>query len=919
MSATICYRKDYSALPLSVEYLNLTFDIQNDCVKVLSEFQIVPKSPLQECVLNGSAKLLSIQLDNQILDKNQYVINKENDTLTIFRLPETPFVLKIETEIKPQDNKSFSGLYASGSGIFTQCEAEGFRKIAYFFDRPDILTKYTVKIIADKNQYPVLLSNGNLVEEGCLNNNRHFAVWHDPFAKPCYLFALVAGRLAVSHDTFTTMSNRVIDIYFYTEETDAHKTPFAIAALKRAMKWDETRFGLEYDLDRYMVVAVGDFNMGAMENKGLNIFNTKYVLADAESSTDDDFEAIEGVIGHEYFHNYTGNRVTCRDWFQLSLKEGLTVFRDQEFSADMACRAVRRIKQVQVLRAAQFAEDASPTAHPVRPEQYEKIDNFYTLTVYEKGAEVVRMYHTLFGEQGFRDGLRLYLQRHDGTAASCDDFRRAMWDANGADKNDCIVAKIQNDTRQRAEDSITNTARRSNAVSFLKFSDYNQFDLWYSQAGTPILDISGSLNTLDNTYTLTVQQTLPETPNQTNKKPQLIPIKLALFSHQGKQISFRIQQDKELSSELDEALLILRHEKETWVFHNVTKPVVPSLLRGFSAPVKFNFPYSEQDLNTLMAFDTDAFCRWEAAQTLYRRAIVANFAALSKGEPVPEHTNLINNVNHLLTQTLDNAFVALMFRLPETTEMIDLFDKPDPILLFNARQNLLKTIATGCLKKLQEVAQRLINGLPENQSENNTEYNADTAGMRALLNVCRTLIALADERVFAYYLDEYQQESNFTLSLGLLRAVNHKDSEERKQMLDLYAKKFADNPLAMDKYFSLIATSSISGCLKEVANAQQHPAFSMHNPNKIYALFMAFTRNVPHFHTQAGYALIANAICTIDAYNPQVAARLAKAFAIKPKLPNKNQQLIASELNKILQQTNLSQDTGEIVRQILQG
>lgn len=886
MTATICYRKDYSALPLSVDYLHLTFDIHNDRVKVVSEFQITPQSDLKECVLNGSADLLSIQLDNQVLEENQYVINKEHDTLTLFRLPETPFILKIETEIKPQDNKSFSGLYASGSGIFTQCEAEGFRKITYFFDRPDILTKYTVKIIADKNQYPVLLSNGNLVEEGCLNNNLHFAVWHDPFAKPCYLFALVAGRLAVSHDTFTTMSNRVIDIYFYTEKADAHKTPFAIAALKRAMKWDETRFGLEYDLDRYMVVAVGDFNMGAMENKGLNIFNTKYVLADAESSTDDDFEAIEGVIGHEYFHNYTGNRVTCRDWFQLSLKEGLTVFRDQEFSADMACRAVRRIKQVQVLRAAQFAEDASPTAHPVRPESYEKIDNFYTLTVYEKGAEVVRMYHTLFGEQGFRDGLRLYLQRHDGTAASCDDFRRAMWDANGADE-----------------------------------ADYHQFDLWYSQAGTPVLDISGSLNTLDNTYTLTVQQTLPETPNQTNKKPQLIPIKLALFSHQGKQISFRIQQDKKLSSELDEALLILRHEKETWVLHHVAEPVVPSLLRGFSAPVKLNFPYSEQDLNTLMAFDTDAFCRWEAAQTLYRRAIVANFKALSKGEPVPEHTNLINNVNHLLTQTLDHAFVALMFRLPETTEMIDLFDKPDPILLFNARQNLLKTIATGCLKKLQEVAQRLINGLPENQSENNTEYNAETAGMRALLNVCRTLIALADDSVLKHYLDEYPTENNFTLSLGLLRAVNQKDSEERRQMLDLYAKKFADNPLAMDKYFSLIATSSISGCLKEVANAQQHPAFSMHNPNKIYALFMAFTRNVPHFHAEngTGYALIAQAICTIDAYNPQVAARLAKAFAIKPKLPDKNQQLIAGELNKILQQTNLSQDTGEIVRQILQG
>ena len=715
------------------------------------------------------------------------------------------------------------------------------------------------------------------------------------------------------------MSGRTIDIYFYTEERDCHKTPFAIASLKRAMKWDETRFGLEYDLDRYMVVAVGDFNMGAMENKGLNIFNTKYVLADNESSTDDDFEAIEGVIGHEYFHNYTGNRVTCRDWFQLSLKEGLTVFRDQEFSADMACRAVRRIKQVQVLRAAQFAEDASPTAHPVRPEQYEKIDNFYTLTVYEKGAEVVRMYHTLFGEKGFRDGLRLYLQRHDGQAATCDDFRRAMWDANNANEDDCIVAKIQNDTRQNACDSITNTARRSNAVSFLKFSDYNQFDLWYSQAGTPVVEISGSLNTLDNTYILNVKQRLPETPETTHKKPQLIPIKLALFSNQGKQISFRIQQDKDLSPELNEALLILRHEEETWVLHNVRESVVPSLLRGFSAPVKLAFPYSEHDLNTLMAFDTDEFCRWEAAQTLYRRAIVANFEALSKGEPVPQHANLINNLNHLLTQTLDNAFVALMFRLPETAELMDLFNQPDPILLFNARQNLLHTIATGCLKKLQETEQTLLEKCAKNKSETQTEYNADTAGVRALLNVCRFLIALADDSVFANYLDEYQAENNFTLSLGLLRAVNHKDSDERSKMLDLYAKKFADNPLAMDKYFSLIATSSISGCLKEVENAQQHPAFSMHNPNKIYALFMAFSRNVPHFHTQAGYALIGNAVRTIDAYNPQVAARLVKTFAIKPKLPDTNQALIAAELNKILQQTNLSQDTAEIARKILQG
>ena len=884
MSATVCYRKDYSALPLSVDYLHLTFDIHNDCVKVLSEFQVTPKTALNECVFNGSADLLSIQLDNQILEENQYIINKENDTLTLFRLPEKPFVLKIETAIQPAENKSFSGLYASGSGLFTQCEAEGFRKITYFFDRPDILTKYTVKIIADKNQYPVLLSNGNLVEQGSLNDNQHYAVWHDPFAKPCYLFALVAGRLACAKDTFTTMSGRSIDIAFYTEEADIHKTPFAIASLKRAMKWDETRFGLEYDLDRYMVVAVGDFNMGAMENKGLNIFNTKYVLADQESATDNDFEAIEGVIGHEYFHNYTGNRVTCRDWFQLSLKEGLTVFRDQEFSADMACRAVRRIKQVQVLRAAQFAEDASPTAHPVRPESYEKIDNFYTLTVYEKGAEVVRMYQTLFGETGFKNGLRLYLQRHDGTAASCDDFRRAMWDANGGNED-----------------------------------DFQQFDLWYSQAGTPVLDISGSLNKENNTYSLNIKQTLPETPDKQAKQPQLIPVKVALFAADGKQISFRIQQDNELSAPLTETVLMLRQAEEQFVLYNVCESVVPSLLRGFSAPVRLNFPYSEQDLNTLMAFDSDEFYRWEAAQTLYRRAIIANYNALRDNKVLPEHTNLINNINHLLTQKLDNAFTALMFRLPETMEMIDLFDKPDPIVLHTARKNLIHSIAVGCLPQLQRTATHLVQALSHIQNESGTEYNANAAGIRALLNVCRAFIATADDSVLPQYLAEYEEENNFTLSFGLLQAVNHSERPERQQMLDLYAKKFANNPLAMDKYFALIASSNISGCLKEVENAQQHPAFSMKNPNKIYALFMAFTRNLPHFHTSHGYALIANAIGTIDAYNPQVAARLAKAFAIKPKLPDANQALITSELNKILQQPTLSADTGEIVRKILQG
>ncbi|WP_230478093.1 aminopeptidase N [Kingella kingae] len=475
MSQTVKYLKDYTTPNHLVPKIHLLFDVSETHAHITAQLHVEPQNEINTFILKGKAKLISIALNGNTLPESAYSYDKESETLTLPEMPAEPFILTIETELNPAENKSFNGLYASGGNLYTQCEPEGFRTITYHPDRPDVMGEFTTEIRANEKQFPVLLSNGNKVDSGSLKDGRHFAVWHDPFAKPSYLFALVAGDLACTRDTFTTRSGHDVAIEFYTRQEDADKVAFAVESLKNSMKWDEERFGLEYDLDIYMVVAVGDFNMGAMENKGLNIFNTKYVLADSHTATDADFEGVEGVIGHEYFHNWTGNRVTCRDWFQLSLKEGLTVFRDQEFSGDRASRAVRRIENVNVLRTHQFAEDASPMAHPVRPASYVEMNNFYTVTVYEKGAEVVRMYHTFLGEDGFQKGMKLYFERHDGQAVTCDDFRNAMADANGV--------------------------------------DFSQFALWYSQAGTPTLNISGSLK--NGEYVLNVKQSIPDT----TKKP----------------------------------------------------------------------------------------------------------------------------------------------------------------------------------------------------------------------------------------------------------------------------------------------------------------------------------------------------------------------------------------------------------------
>ena len=866
MSKTVHYLKDYQTPAYRILETDLHFDIAEPQTVVKSRLTVEPQRVGEPLVLDGSAKLLSVKINGAAAD---YML--EGETLTIAGVPSERFTVEVETEILPAENKSLMGLYASGGNLFTQCEPEGFRKITFYIDRPDVMSKFTTTIVADKKRYPVLLSNGNKIDGGEFSDDRHWVKWEDPFAKPSYLFALVAGDLAVTEDRFTTMSGRNVKIEFYTTDADKPKVGFAVESLKNAMKWDETRFGLEYDLDIFMVVAVGDFNMGAMENKGLNIFNTKFVLADSRTATDTDFEGIESVVGHEYFHNWTGNRVTCRDWFQLSLKEGLTVFRDQEFSGDRASRAVRRIENIRLLRQHQFPEDAGPTAHPVRPASYEEMNNFYTMTVYEKGAEVVRMYHTLLGEEGFQKGMKLYFQRHDGQAVTCDDFRAAMADANGI--------------------------------------NLDQFALWYSQAGTPVLEAEGCLK--NNVFELTIKQTVPPTPDMADKQPMMIPVKIGLLNRNGEAVAFDYQ-----GKRATEAVLLLTEAEQTFPLEGVTEAVVPSLLRGFSAPVHLNYPYSDDDLLLLLAHDSDAFTRWEAAQTLYRRAVAANLAAISDGVELPKHEKLLAAVEKVISDDLlDNAFKALLLGVPSEAELWDGAENIDPLHYHQAREALLDTLAAHFLPKWHELNRRAAQ--QENQSY---EYSPETAGWRTLRNVCRAFVLRADPAHIETVAEKYgEMAQNMTHEWGILSAVNGNESDTRNRLLAQFADKFSDDALVMDKYFALVGSSRRSDTLQQVQTALQHPKFSLENPNKARSLIGSFSRNVPHFHAEdgSGYRFIADKVIEIDRFNPQVAARLVQAFNLCNKLEPHRKNLVKQELQRIRAQEGLSKDVGEIVGKIL--
>ena len=865
------YLRDYCPAAFLIDRVDLEFDIHDSHTSVRSRM-VVKRHPQavasdSTLCLHGSAELVSVVLDGEKLPPSAWTLADEQ--LCLANVPES-FILDIETRLDPASNTSLMGLYASNGNLYTQCEPEGFRKITYYLDRPDVMAKFSTTLIADRQRFPVLLSNGNKVGEGLTENRkRHWVKWVDPYRKPAYLFAVVAGKLAVQKDHYTTSGGRKVALEIYVAPTDLDKTAHAMSSLKKSMKWDEEVFGLEYDLDTYMIVAVSDFNMGAMENKGLNVFNTKFVLASRDTATDFDFEGVEAVIAHEYFHNWTGNRVTCRDWFQLSLKEGLTVFRDQEFSADMQSRAVKRIEDVKGLRALQFPEDAGPTAHPVRPESYIEMNNFYTMTVYEKGAEVVRMIHTLVGAAGFRKGMDLYFRRHDGQAVTCDDFVAAMADANQI--------------------------------------DLTQFKRWYSQAGTPVLDVSLDWFAEGHTASLTVRQTCPDTPGQTDKLPQHIPLALGFLAADGLEMPVTLASDS-ATGPLTRVLSVTE-AVQTFTFVDLAEKPLPSLLRGFSAPVRLNYAYTDAELAFLCAHDSDAFSRWEAGQTLASRELLRLYRG--EGEPALSACLVEALAKVLDGADADPAFAALALTLPLEAELLELLDQADPVRLCQVREQARLQLAQALADAWQTSWQRY-SGRP---------FRHEDAGQRALKNLALSYLALLPAGAAgALASQQYQQADNMTDRMGALTALADTHSHTRDTLFADFAQRFADNALVMDKWFALQAGSRRADVLDTVKSLMEHPAFALTNPNKVRALIGAFGRNLPAFHAAdgSGYRLMADQVLAIDAINPQVASRLVAVFNRRTRIEPARAALMHAELTRVLAQDGLSRDVYEIVSKNLQ-
>jgi aminopeptidase N len=824
--------------------------------------------------LDGEALTLrSIALDGAPLHVEQFVCTAEK--LTIAQPPRQPFQLTIETVVNPSANTQLLGLYRSGAIYCTQCEAEGFRRITYFPDRPDVMAVYTVRLEANRAEAPVLLANGNLVSSGEIaGGERHFAVWHDPYPKPSYLFALVGGRLACVEDHFRTRSGRDVALRIYVEPGKESRCSYAMEALKRAMRWDETAFGREYDLDVFMIVAVSDFNMGAMENKGLNIFNDKYVLASPQTATDTDFERIEAIIAHEYFHNWTGNRITCRDWFQLCLKEGLTVFRDQEFTADTRSRAVERISDVRGLRAHQFEEDAGPLAHPVRPSVYREINNFYTATVYEKGAEVVRMLSTLLGPEKFRQGMDLYFVRHDGEAATVEQFVQCFADASGA--------------------------------------DLRQFMLWYSQAGTPEVVVSASHDERTKIYRLELAQTVPSTPGQSSKEPMVIPLAVGLLDQDGCDLPLTFREGD--SPERD--VLIMRQATETFEFCGIDQQPVLSLNRGFSAPVKLTTTVAAANLEFLAAHDSDAFNRWEALQRLTTTLLVENVLLVRAGHQARVDESVHAAFEAVLARaTQDPAFAALMLATPTEAEIAREIAKDlDPDAIFLARLSFRAAIGTRHTESLFDHYRRLAETGP---------YRPDpeSVGRRGLRNACLDLLA-ASGRTDALQIagQQYEAADNMTDRMAALSTLALHDKDAREPALDDFYKRYAEDPLIIDKWFALQATIPEPETLDRVKALTTHPAFSFSNPNRVRALIHAFAMaNQKEFNRAdgAGYEFTADAVLALDAKNPQVAARLLATFKSWRALEPRRRALAEAALRRVGSAPSLSRDVSDIVERTL--
>lgn len=861
------YRHDYRAPDYTITDIALDFDLHPEKTRVVAVSQVVLQGEKGAALkLNGEGlTLLSVQVDGQDWQAHRLL----DDGLELTGVPEK-FTLRIETEINPAANSALEGLYQSGDALCTQCEAEGFRHITYYLDRPDVLARFTTRVTADKARYPYLLSNGNRVGQGEAENGRHWVEWQDPFPKPCYLFALVAGDFDVLRDTFVTRSGRDVALELFVDRGNLDRADWAMTSLKNAMKWDETRFGLEYDLDIYMIVAVDFFNMGAMENKGLNIFNSKFVLAKAETATDKDYLGIEAVIAHEYFHNWTGNRVTCRDWFQLSLKEGLTVFRDQEFSSDVGSRPANRIDNVRVMRGAQFAEDASPMSHPIRPDQVIEMNNFYTLTVYEKGSEVIRMMHTLLGEEKFQAGMRLYFDRHDGSAATCDDFVQAMEDASSV--------------------------------------DLSQFRRWYSQSGTPVVTIRDDYDAATHQYHLHVSQMTPVGADKQPKLPLHIPLDIELYDSEGKVIPLR-QKGQKLGSVLN-----VTEAEQTFVFDEVPCQPVPSLLREFSAPVKLNYPWSDEQLTFLMRHASNAFSRWDAAQSLLANYIRLNVARHQQKQPLSLPMHVVDAFRGvLLDDGLDPMLASQILSLPSENEMAELFEVIDPEAIAAVRQSLTQTLA-------QEMADELLAVYRANKLPS---YRVDQQdmGKRALCNLCLHYLAFAErEQADKLVAVQFAQADNMTDSLAAMAASVAAQLPCRDGLLVAFDERWHQDGLVMDKWFVLQASSPASDVLHRVRDLLNHRSFSLNNPNRLRSLIGSFCAGNPSaFHAQdgSGYQFLTEMLTELNTRNPQVASRLIEPLIRLKRYDSARQALMRQALETLKGLENLSGDLFEKITKAL--
>jgi len=867
------YLKDYTPFPYTVDKVDLTFRIAPGKTLVAAKIAFTKKDGgTPDLILNGERlKLISVKLNGT---DAKYTVDEKFLTLPC---PGEKFTLETEVEICPEENTALEGLYMSGGNYCTQCEAEGFRKITYFPDRPDVMTIFTTRIEADKKLFPVLLSNGNLIKEDSLSlqgegrgegegEGLHYTIWHDPFPKPCYLFALVAGNLVDIRDSFTTMTGRVVDLRIYVRDGDQAQCGWAMESLKKSMDWDERVYGREYELNRFNIVAVSDFNMGAMENTSLNIFNTALVLAQPDTATDRDFERVEGVIAHEYFHNWTGNRVTCRDWFQLSLKEGLTVFRDQEFTADMNSRGVKRIDDVILLRRMQFPEDAGPMAHPIRPDQFIEISNFYTVTVYEKGAEVIRMQHTLLGPETYRKATDLYFERFDGMAVTCDDFIKCMEDASGI--------------------------------------DLSQFKLWYSQAGTPEIHATSHYDADAQRFTLTLKQHTPATPGQPDKKPMHIPVALGLVGPNG--------------GDMADTIIHLKEQSQDFVFENIPSRPIPSILRGFSAPVKLTTDLTDDDYRFLMIHDRDGFNRWEAGQILSLRMLGRMIDALESGQPAQTDVTFIKTFGAMLEQGFDaKADMALLARalaLPDLSIIAQDRKIVNPDTIYKARRQVMSEILAAHRVALQSLY---------NHHCAPVTYSVDpvSVGKRSIKNLALSyLMTDQSQQAIALAKQQYDSANNMTDRTAALAQLVETSSPERDDALADFFTRFKDYPLVIDKWFTMQAVAIRPTTLDDVAALAKHPAFTILNPNRVRSLYSAFAMNNPvmfHDVSGRGYDFLGDAILTLNTKNPQIASRLLTPLREWRRYTTDRQDKMKAILERIAATPELSPDVFEVVSKSL--